>query len=133
MNKQCQVLGENIHNLNIKSKKINIIGISQGGLLGRCYVEKYSHFIKPVHSLITYGTPHMGIYTSWLELKIRLLENPHKYYEYLENNEFLTYLNNDKNHLDMNLYRNNIINLDNFLVVWSNLDKVVTPAGKYKI
>ena len=58
MNKQCQVLGENINNLSLQSEKINLIGVSQGGLLARCYVEKYGHFIKPVHSLITWNTTH---------------------------------------------------------------------------
>lgn len=133
MNKQCKVLGENINKLNIKTNKINLIGVSQGGLLARCYVEKYSHCVKNVHSLITYGTPHMGIYNSWLQLKkLGYWKNPFKYQEYLEHNDFLVYLNNDKLHLDMNLYKNNIINLDHFLIVWSKLDKVITPMESAK-
>lgn len=133
MNKQCQVLGENIHNLSLQSEKINLIGVSQGGLLARCYVEKYGHNIKPVHSLITYGTPHMGIYSSFLELKrLNYWKNPFKYQEYLDNNDFLTYINNDRNHTDMKLYRNNILNLDNFLVVWTDLEKVVDPPESTK-
>lgn len=128
INKQCQVLGENIHNLSLKSDKINLIGVSQGGLLSRCYVEKYANFIKPVHSLITYGTPHMGIYNSWLELKrLEYWKNPFKYQEYLENNDFLAYINNDREHTDMKLYRDNLVSLDNFMVVWTDLEKVVEP------
>ena len=133
MNKQCQVLGENINNLSLQSEKINLIGVSQGGLLARCYVEKYGHFIKPVHSLITYGTPHMGVYSSFLELKrLNYWKNPYKYDEYLNDNDFLAYLNNDRNHTDMKLYRNNILSLDNFLVVWTDLEKVVDPPESTK-
>ena len=133
MNKQCQVLGENINNLSLQSEKINLIGVSQGGLLARCYVEKYGHFIKPVHSLITYGTPHMGVYSSFLELKrLNYWKNPYKYDEYLNDNDFLAYLNNDRNHTDMKLYRNNILSLDNFLIVWTDLEKVVDPPESTK-
>lgn len=133
MNKQCKVLSENIDKLNIQSNKINIIGISQGGLLARCYVEKYSHCIKKVHSLITYGTPHMGIYNLWIQLKkLDYWKNPYKYLEYLEDNDFLVYLNNDIIHLDMELYKSNMISLDYFLIVWSNLDKVITPLESAK-
>ena len=128
INKQCQVLGENINSLSLKSEKINLLGVSQGGLLARCYVEKYSKFIKPVHSLITYGTPHMGIYSSWIELKrLEYWKNPFKYQEYLENNDFLAYLNNDRHHVDVKLYKDSILDLDNFVVVWTGLEKVVMP------
>ena len=133
MNKQCKVLSETIDKLNIQSNKINIIGVSQGGLLARCYVQKYSHCIKKVHSLITYGTPHMGIYNLWIQLKhLDYWKNPYKYLEYLEDNDFLVYLNNDIIHLDMELYKNNMISLDYFLIVWSNLDKVITPLESAK-
>ena len=83
------------NNLSLKSEKINLLGISQGGLLARCYVEKYSNLVKPVHSLITYGTPHMGIYNSLIELKrLEYWKNPFKYQEYLQTNDFLAYINN---------------------------------------
>ena len=127
MNKQCDILAENIENLSIKGK-INLIGISQGGLLARCYVEKYSNKINLVHSLITYGTPHMGIYIEWANLKnLEYWKNPYKYNQYLDKNDFLVYLNNEKIHEEYNLYKKNIINLDNFVIIWSNIDKVITP------
>ena len=128
INKQCQVLGENINNLSLKSEKINLLGVSQGGLLARCYVERYSDLIKPVHSLITYGTPHMGIYNSFIELKrLEYWKDPFKYQEYLQTNDFLAYINNERFHIDTKLYRENILTLDNFLVVWTDLEKVVLP------
>jgi palmitoyl-protein thioesterase len=132
INKQCQVFSENINNLNLESKKINIIGISQGGLIARCYVEKYSN-IKPVHSLITYATPHMGVYNSKINLKrLEYWKNPFNYQNFLLNNDFLVYINNDKKHVDTTLYRDNMISLDNFLIVWSDLENVVEPKESTK-
>ena len=128
INKQCLTLSDNIYNLSLKSEKINLLGVSQGGLLARCYVEKYSHLVKPVHSLITYGTPHMGIYNSFIELKrLEYWKNPFKYQEFLQTNDFLAYINNERFHTDTKLYRENILTLDNFLVVWTELETVVTP------
>tara|TARA_B100001093_G_scaffold506234_1_gene564839 strand:+ start:94 stop:897 length:804 start_codon:yes stop_codon:yes gene_type:complete len=133
INKQCEVFSENINNLSIESKKINIIGVSQGGLLARCYVEKYSSYIKPVNSLITYGTPHMGVYIPWINLKrLEYWKDPYNYHEYLNNNDFLVYINNEKTHTDVKLYRDNMLSLNNFLVVWSDLEKVVKPKESTK-
>jgi palmitoyl-protein thioesterase len=132
MNKQCSILSENIDKLSIEGK-INLIGVSQGGLLARCYVERYSDKINLVHSLITYGTPHMGIYIEWPKLRnLEYWKNPYKYAEYLDFNDFLVYLNNEKNHTNFNLYRQNMINLDNFALIWSDVDKVVVPLQSAK-
>ena len=72
MDKQCSLYNEEIiGTLQVLSSKsniltnttyplINLIGISQGGLLARCYVERYSN--NNVNTLMTLGTPHMGIY-----------------------------------------------------------------------
>lgn len=77
--------------------------MSQGGLLARCYVEKYSNFIIPVHSLITYATPYMGVYNSWIDLKrLEYWKNPFKYQDFLSNNDFLVYINNEKIILTLN-------------------------------
>ena len=133
INKQCLTLSDNIYNLSLKSDKINLLGLSQGGLLARCYVEKYSNLVKPVHSLITYGTPHMGIYNSLIELKrLEYWKNPFKYQEYLQTNNFLAYINNERLHPDVKLYKDNILSLDNFLVVWTDLEQVVSPKESTK-
>jgi len=132
MNKQCEILSQNIEKLNINGK-INIIGISQGGLLGRCYVEKYSDKINRVNSLITLGTPHMGIYNKNIELKrLEYWKNPFKYQEYLDNNDFLIYLNNAKSHEEYNNYKNNLQSLNNFIIIWSSIDNVITPFESSK-
>jgi len=129
MEKQCATLNTTISNFNLSSTKINLLGISQGGLLARCYVEKYAHITKPVHSLITYGTPHMGIYYSWIDLSHQLdyWKNPYTYGRYLKSNTFLSYLNNEKPHPYANLYQNNLLSLSHFLMVASTMDKVISP------
>ena len=129
MEKQCATLNTTISNLNLSSTKINLLGISQGGLLARCYVEKYAHITKPVHSLVTYGTPHMGIYYSWIDLSHQLdyWKNPYTYDRYLKSNTFLSYLNNEKPHPYANLYQNNLLSLSHFLMVASTTDKVISP------
>lgn len=133
INKQCITFSDNIYNLSLKSDKINLLGISQGGLLARCYVEKYSNVVKPVHSLITYGTPHMGIYNSLIELKsLEYWKDPFKYQDYLQNNDFLAYINSERLHNDVQLYKQNLLSLDNFLVVWTELETVVTPKESTK-
>lgn len=127
MNTQCRLLSENIESLGIDGK-INLIGISQGGLLARCYVEKYSHKLNKVHSLITYGTPHMGIFIPFLEIPyLEYWKNPYKYNDYLETNDFLVYLNNEKYHENMDLYRMNLMGVDNFATIWSSIDQVISP------
>ena len=39
----------------------------------------------------------------------------------------LAYINNERLHNDVDLYKQNLMNLDNFLVVWTDLETVVTP------
>lgn len=128
MNKQCAVLNSSIANLNLTEERINIIGISQGGLLARCYVEKYANQNKIVNSLITYGSPHMGIYTKAIKLPwLEYWKDPFQYKSYLDNNDFLVYINNEKDHANMELYKSNLLSINHFLIVWSEIDKVISP------
>ena len=134
MNKQCSKFNDEISKLNITSPKINLLGISQGGLIARCYLERYSHLTKPVHSLIKYGTPHMGIYTDWIELRrLEYWKNPFKYGLYIEENDFLKYINNEVEHPDSLIYKKNVMNLNAFLAVWSNIDTVISPIESSKL
>ena len=133
LNKQCDVLNKSIANLNLVDDKINILGVSQGGLLARCYVEKYAHLNKPVNSLITYGSPHMGIYTPLIQLQwLEYWKDPYHYEYYLQTNDFLTYINNEKEHENMELYKSNLLSLNHFLIVWSHIDKVIFPVESSK-
>lgn len=132
INEQCEIFSNNINNLNISQEKINLIGFSQGGLIARCYVEKYSHKVINVNTLITIATPHMGVYS---ELNIKppatnyYWKDPYKYYK---TNDFILFLNNELFHEDYNIYKNNIKGLTNFVIIWSQIENVITPLESSK-
>ncbi len=52
---------------------------------------------------------------------------------YLDISVYLPYINNEKEHEQRDKYRNNIINLSNFVMIWSPNDEIVYPAesGKF--
>ena len=130
MNKQCAYVNTSITELNLPTERINLLGVSQGGLLARCYTERYAHINKQVNSLITYGTPHMGIYIPWINLpQLEYWKNPYDYRAYLKTNDFLVYINNEKKHSDSELYKSNLLSLNHFLIVWSHIDKVISPVA----
>ena len=132
INEQCQIFSNNIKNLNITEDKINIIGFSQGGLIARCYVERYSQIIG-VNTLITIATPHMGIYNDNYDILPPVIKyywkNP---YEYWETNKFILFLNNEQDHENYVSYKNNIKSLTNFVVIWSKIDNIITPTESSK-
>ena len=138
LNQQCEIFANNINDLNITEEKINLIGFSQGGLIARCYVEKYSDKIIGVNSLITIAAPNMGIFTpiinpiNTINPKKEYWKNPFKYNKYVETNDFLVYINNEKPHLNYLDYKNNILLLNNFLIVWSSIDNIITPLESSK-
>lgn len=83
LDKQCTMYYDNIltyidiHQHNIIHNdyvSINLIGISQGGLIARCIIQKYNNqknneYIIKFNSLITIATPNAGIYYNKLLLK----------------------------------------------------------------
>ena len=137
MDKMCESVANQIHNIcNTNTKtfypqtNINLIGISQGGLLARCFVERYSGEKVMVDSLITYGTPHMGIYYKSSPFPVSFLEywkDPYQYNKYLRENKFLRFLNNDVSHANTSLYKSRMESLSNFIMFWSGIDDVIQP------
>lgn len=136
LNKQCEIFSNNIKNLNITDEKINLIGFSQGGLIARCYVEKYASNIKNVNTLITIATPNMGIYSNIFYPLGNIIKeywkNPYKYNDYLKDNDFLVFINNEKHHENYFNYKNNINKLNNFLIIWSSVDNIIKPLESSK-
>lgn len=61
-----------IDNLNIGSKKFNIVGHSLGGLVGRIYQQKYKN--NNLEKLITVGSPHLGVVQSYKPLQYGEIE-----------------------------------------------------------
>ena len=123
----------------------DFIGISQGGLLARGYVEQCNNY--PVHNLITLVSPHGGafmrdsvdnnfMYTQFSQNHISFAgywRNPTLLNVYLDKSVYLPYINNEKEHSQRDKYKNNIINLSNFVMIWSPNDEVIYPAesGKF--
>jgi len=123
----------------------DFIGISQGGLLARGYVEQCNDY--PVHNLITLVSPHGGafmrdsiennfMYTQFSQKHISFAgywRNPTKLEIYLDKSVYLPYINNEKLHISMEKQKQNIISLSNFVMIWSPNDEIVYPAesGKF--
>jgi len=123
----------------------DFIGISQGGLLARGYVEQCNDY--PVYNLITLVSPHGGafmrdsvenkfMYTQFSQKHISFAgywRNPTILEIYLDKSVYLPYINNEKEHLQRDKYRNNLKNLSNFVMIWSPNDDIVYPpeSGKF--
>lgn len=116
----------------------NLIGISQGGLLARGYVQKCADF--PVRNLITWVTPHGGvypypdplIYTNANQAKNSYpgyWRDPYQYNNYLTQSAYLSDLNNENPGLNSTLYRDRILSLENMVLIWSPKDDVLEPPA----
>jgi len=142
---QLDELCDIIYNNKALENGFDFIGISQGGLLARGYVEQCNDY--PVYNLITLVSPHGGafmrdsvennfMYTQFSQKHISFAgywRNPTILEIYLDISVYLPYINNEKEHEQRDKYRNNIINLSNFVMIWSPNDEIVYPAesGKF--
>lgn len=145
LNAQLLELCFSIYEIEELSKGFNFIGISQGGLLARGYVERCNSY--PVRNLITFVAPHGGVY--WPNTKNSGLmyndffqnhlsiasywRNPTMLDSYLTCS-FLALLNNEFwCDTESPIHRRNIRNLSNFVMIWSPKDKVLDPpeSGKF--
>lgn len=131
----------------------NMIGHSQGGLVARAYVEQYNN--PKVINYISWGTPQQGVFgtpgdydkkCAWLGLMISYAhvflyssvfqyyvslsnywKDPNNYVLYLKQSSFLPYLNNEIPHKCSQLYKDNMCNLCNMVMVQSPQDDVIDP------
>lgn len=134
----------------------HFIGMSQGGLLARGYVQRCNRF--PVRNLITWVSPQAGVYGindvffDWQKVYTPGYQNlysfagywkdPYQYEAYLANSTFLPWLNNESPQLEaygyhgFNFYQNRkrILSLDNFVMIWSAADDVISPpqSGRFE-
>ena len=145
LNDQLDELCASIYEIDELSQGFDFIGISQGGLLARGYVERCNSF--PVRNLITLVAPHGGVfwpntknsglmYNDFFQNHLSIASywrNPMLLKTYLTCS-FLARLNNefwcDK---ESPIHRRNIRNLSNFVMIWSPVDKVLDPSesGKF--
>jgi palmitoyl-protein thioesterase len=101
----------------------HFIGMSQGGLLARGYVERCNKY--PVINLITWVSPHAGVYgfdEKYLEFDnvykpfyqnvysfSGYWKDPYRYNMYLASASYLPYLNNEKFHTSKKYYATDIL------------------------
>ena len=117
----------------------NFIGMSQGGLLARGYVEYCNKY--PVKNLITLASPNAGIYfnlnnnfyqpTKQKELSYsNYWRDPFQYSIYLTNSTYLAQLNQE---IDIKSGQNMLDVVDNFIMCWSAIDDVIKPPESSKL
>lgn len=130
-----------------------IIGHSQGGIVARYFIEKYNN--PRVYVYIAWGTPECGVFGApehldqrftWLKkiersdlftysyLMQRFVsfagywKDPLHYQTYLDKCRFLPYLNNEIDHADAALFKENICSLATMVLVQSTADEVIVPV-----
>ena len=143
---QTKVLCETIYEIDELSDGFDFIGISQGGLLARAYVETCNKY--PVRNLITLVSPHGGITQNETLHQIlpNIYEHEQQSYlsfsgywrnssdldEYFKKCRFLPWLNNEVLTNMSKDYAFNMKMLVNFVLVWSDNDDVVYPKESAK-
>ena len=140
---QLNVLCALIYDIPELSNGFDFIGVSQGGLLARAYVEMCNKY--PVRNLITLVAPHGGMTTKSLpklnfysEFYQNTLSfagywrNPDNLHQYLEKSTFLPILNNEVVTNESKRYASNMKTLNNFVLVWSYTDETLYPRESAK-
>jgi palmitoyl-protein thioesterase len=145
LNDQLIELCFSIYEIDALQQGFHFIGISQGGLLARGYVERCNSY--PVRNLITFVAPHGGVfwpntkksglmYNDFFQNHLSIASywrNPMMLDTYLTCS-FLALLNNEFwRDIESPIQRRNIRNLSNFVMIWSPEDKVLDPpeSGKF--
>ena len=137
---QLQILCNEIYKIDELKNGFNFIGMSQGGLLARGYVEYCNKY--PVKNLITLVTPNGGVfyntpladnYYEPLQQESLSISNywrdPYRYDLYLSNSTYLPQLNEE---VLANTIQNDLDIVDNFVMVWSPNDEVIMPPESSK-
>jgi palmitoyl-protein thioesterase len=139
MSWQLDRLTEAINSIDyLRDYPFHLIGFSQGGLLARAFAETSEK--QRVKTLLTFGTPHMGVYyysdeeiyspfhQSHLSYS-NYWKDPYMFPLYLKNSTFLPSINGE---IESGLNLNDKV--DDFVMVWSPKDEVIRPieSGKYE-
>lgn len=143
MESQLQILCDEIYKINELKDGFHFIGMSQGGLLARGYVEYCNKY--PVKNLITLASPNGGVFydTSLADNYYEPLQqqtlsitnywrDPYRYDLFLANSTYLAQLNQE---VLANVIQNDLDVVDNFVMVWSSNDEVIMPpeSGKFSL
>lgn len=143
MESQLEILCNEIYKIDELKDGFHFIGMSQGGLLARGYVEYCNKY--PVKNLITLASPNGGVfynttladnYYEPLQQKSLSITNywrdPYRYDLYLSNSTYIAQLNEE---VLANTIQNNLDIVNNFVMVWSPNDEVIMPpeSGKFSL
>lgn len=138
----------------MQGTSINAVGFSQGSQFLRAYVERCNN--PPVHNLITWGGQHMGVsdfpncadtnltacqlaadlldegaYAPFVRshvVQAQYFKDPMNINKYLEYNQFLADINNERSSKNAT-YKANLISLNAFLMVMFENDTIVVPRA----
>lgn len=137
MSQQVEKLCQKIYSYEELKNGFNFIGMSQGGLLARGYVERCNDF--PVANLITLVSPHGGIYfpNNKINMYDTLIQehfsvagywrDPTNIVLYLKDCHYLPFINNALPHTEYENQKANIMTLANLVLVWSPNDVILSP------
>lgn len=144
LNKQLNMLCTTLYNMPMLKNGFDFIGMSQGGVLARGYVEKCNKF--PVRNLINLVSPNGGViqnvdinmYTPFNQAHLSISgywRDPLNIETYLQYCLYLPIINNERETELSAVYKKNILSLDNYIVVWSPNDDVINPpeSGKFSV
>jgi palmitoyl-protein thioesterase len=144
LNIQLSELCNSIYNITELKNGFDFIGISQGGLLARGYIEQCNAF--PVRNLITLVSPHGGVfirgdiidmYSDFNQQHLSLSNywrDPNRIDRYFKKCSFLPIINNEVIVPEKSRKRKeNLCNLSNFVMIWSPNDGILYPpeSGKF--
>jgi palmitoyl-protein thioesterase len=145
----CEALAA--HPILSTAPAIDALGFSQGGVFLRGYIERCNN--PPVRSLVTYGSPHLGIakfkacgdtdflcqgamallklntWSTFVQGKVvpaQYYRDPTDYDRYLENSNFLADINNERI-LKNTTYAENLSTLSNFVMIMFQDDVTLIP------
>jgi palmitoyl-protein thioesterase len=143
---QGDILCSNLNNNILLKDGFNFIGVSQGGLLGRYYIEKCGNY--QVNNFITLVSPHGGVYIKSIADMIDVYgeyaqehysfssywRDPFNYDKYREI-ILLAELNNEAE-IGIPISKNNrerFNSINNFIMVYSPTDEILKPpeSGKF--
>jgi len=142
LNSQLDILCKTIYSIAELKAGFDFIGMSQGGLLARGYVENCN--VYPVRNLINLVSPNGGVvedttldlYSPFYQEHLSISgywRDPLRLAEYLLKCAYLPLINNERTTKLSEQYKERILSLDNYVLVWSPFDDIVNPpeSGKF--